>query len=138
MVTTAIVASCFIAKATYSYSAETRYHLKPALKEEVRSLCDLQPRSFEYLFGENVNESLKLGKETYKPSENLVSTKSRNKVAGISLKTGFKRRPDHEARNKFSSRTQQSLNYQGRKKTHSLKTPQFQKKKNTHRKCKQV
>ena len=121
MASTAIVASCFI--------AETRYHLKPALKEEVRRLYDLQPTSFEYLFGENVNESLKLGKETYKLSQNLVSTKSRNKVAGISLKTGFKRRPDHEARNKFSSRTQQFLNYQGRKKTHSLKTPQFQKKK---------
>ena len=111
MISTAIVASSFIAKATRSYSAETRYHLKPALKEEVRSLCDLQPTSFEYIFGENVNESLKLGKETYKLSQNLVSTKSRNKIAGLSLRTGFKRRLDHEARNKFSSRTQQSLNY---------------------------
>ena len=57
-----------------------------------------------------MNESLKLAKENYKLSQNLVSTKSRNKAAGPSSRTGFKRRPDHEAGNSFSSRTQQSLN----------------------------
>ena len=128
MVSTAIDAISFMAKATHSLSAERRDHLKPALNEEVRRLCDLEPTtSSEYLFGENMNESLKLTKENYKLSQNLVSTKSRNKAAGPSSRTGFKRRPDHEAGNSFCSRTQQSLNYQGRKKTYSSRTPQFQK-----------
>ena len=35
----------------------------------------------------------------------MVSTKSRNKVAVPSSRTGFKRRPDHDPGNKFSSRT---------------------------------
>ena len=37
-------------------------------------LCDLEPTSSEYLFGENINESLKLGKENYKLSQNLTKT----------------------------------------------------------------
>ena len=56
----------FMAKATNSISAERRDHLKPAMNEEVRSLCDLEPTSSEYLFGENINESLKIAKENYK------------------------------------------------------------------------
>ena len=95
-----------MAKATHSLSAERTDRLKPALNEEVRSLCDLEPTSSEYLFGENMNESLKLAKENDKLSQNLVSTKSRNKVAGHSSRTGFKQRPDHEPGNSFSSRTQ--------------------------------
>ena len=54
-----------------------------------------------------MNESLKLAKENYKLSQNLVSTKSRNKAAGPSSRTGFKRGPDHEAGNSFCSRTKQ-------------------------------
>ena len=60
------------------------------MSKEVRSLCDLEPTSFEYLFGGNMNESLKLSKQNYKLPRNLVSKKSRNKAAG------FKRRPFHE------------------------------------------
>ena len=41
-----------------------------------------------------MNESLKLAKENYKMSHDLVSNKLRNKVAGPSSKTGFKQRPD--------------------------------------------
>ena len=90
-----------MAKATHSLSAEKRDRLKPALNEEVWSPRDLEPTSYEYLFGENMNESLKLAKENYKLSQNLVNTKSRNKIAGTSSRTGFKRRPDHEAENSF-------------------------------------
>ena len=100
---------------------------KKKKNEEVRSLCDLEPTSSGYLFGENVNESLKLAKENYKLSQNLVSTKSKNKVAGPASRAEFKRRPDHKAGNSFFSRTQQSLNYQGRKKTFSSRAPQLQK-----------
>ena len=90
----------FYAKATHSLSTERRECLKPALNEEVWSLCDLEPTSSDYLFGENMNESLKLA-IYYKLSQNLVSTKSRNKVAGPSSRAGFKRWPDHEAGNSF-------------------------------------
>ena len=127
VVSTAIDAISFMAKATHSLSTESKDHLKPALNAKVRSLCDLEPPSSEYCFGENMTESLKLAKENYKLSQNLVNTKSRNKVAGASSRAGFKRRPENEAGNSFSSRTQQSLNYQGRKKTYSSRTPQLQK-----------
>ena len=51
VVSTAIDAISFMAKATHSLSAERRDRLKPALNEEVRSICDLEPTSSEYLFG---------------------------------------------------------------------------------------
>ena len=127
VVSTAIDAISFMAKATHSLSTERRDRLKPVLNEEVRSLCDFEPTSFEYLFGENMNENLKLAKENYKLSQNSVSIKSRNKITGPSSRTGFKRRPDDESGKSFSSRTQQSLNYQGRKKEYSSRTPKFQK-----------
>ena len=70
MVSTAIVdAISFIEKTTDFLSAERRDRLKSALNEEVWSLCDLEPISSEYLFGENMNESLKLAKENYKLTE---------------------------------------------------------------------
>ena len=119
VISTAIDAISFMEKNTHSLSAERRDHLKPALNEEVGSLCDLEPTLSEYLFGENMNEGSMLVRENYKLSQNLASTKSRNKVAGPSSRTGFKRRPDHKARNSFSSTTQQSLNYQSRKNTYS-------------------
>ena len=107
-------------KATHIIFAKRRDRLKSALNEEVRSLRNLGRASFEYLFGENMNESLKLAKENYNISQNSVSTKSRNKVVGLSSKAGFKRRPDHESGNGFSFRNQQSLNYQGQKKIYYL------------------
>ena len=101
MVKTAIDAISFMAKGSHSFSAERRDRLKTAPNEEVRNLCDLELTSSEYLFGENMNESLKLAKENYKLSQNLVSTKSRNKAARPSSRIGFDRRPDHEAGNSF-------------------------------------
>ena len=62
-------------KATHSLSAERRDLFKPALNEEVRSLCDLETTSSEYLSGGNMNDGLKLAKENYKLTMNLVSTK---------------------------------------------------------------
>ena len=44
-----------MAKATHSLPEERRDRLKPALNEEVRSLCNLEPTSPEYLFGENMD-----------------------------------------------------------------------------------
>ena len=105
VVSTAIDVISFIAKAAHFLSAERIDGLKPSLNEELWSLCDLKPTPSEYLFGENMNGSLKLAKENYKLSQNFVSIKSRNKAAGPSPRTGFKRTPYHEAGNSFSSRT---------------------------------
>ena len=102
-------------KATHDFFAEKRDRLKLALNEKVQNPCDFERASFEYLFRENINESLKLAKGNYKMSQNFVSNKSRNKVAGPLSRIGFKRRPDHETGNSFSSRNQHFLNYQGRK-----------------------
>ena len=57
----------------------------------------------------------------------MLNTKPRNKVVGASSRAGFKRRPNQETGSNFSSRTQQSLNYQGRRKTYSSRASQFQK-----------
>ena len=114
-------------KATHFFSVERRDFLKPALNEEVRSLCDLEPTSSGNLFRKNINKSLKLAQENYKLSKNLVSTKSMKKVAEHSSRAGFKGRPDREAGNSFPSRSQKSLNYGGRKKTYSSRASQFQK-----------
>ena len=88
VVSTAIDAISFMAKATHSLFTKRKDRLKTVLNE-VTSLCDLEPTSSEYLFGENMNESLKLPKENYKLSQNLVSTKSRNKVADLCQGQGF-------------------------------------------------
>ena len=62
VVSTVIDATSFMEKATHSLSAERRDRLKSALNEEARNHCDLEPTSSEYLFGENMNENLKLAK----------------------------------------------------------------------------
>ena len=73
VVSTAIDVISFIAKAAHFLSAERIDRLKPSLNEELWSLCDLKPTPSEYLFGENMNGSLKLAKENYKLSQNFVS-----------------------------------------------------------------
>ena len=59
VVSTAIDAISFTAKATHSFSAERRDRLKPSLNEEIRNLCDLERTSFEYFFGDKMNQRLK-------------------------------------------------------------------------------
>ena len=80
-------------KATHTISVKRKDRLKPALYEEGLSLCDLEPTSSEYLFEENMNESLKFGKYQIKKQSSRTLPR-----------TGFKRRPDHEAGSSFSSR----------------------------------
>ena len=113
MVSTTTDVTSFMVKATDSLSAEKRDRLKPALYEEVRRLCDLEPTPPEYIFEENMNEILMLAKKNYKLSQDLVRTKSRNKVAGPLPWANFKRRRNYEAGDSFYFRTQQSLNYEG-------------------------
>ena len=81
---TSIDTISFMPKATHFIYAERNARLKPILNEEVQNPYCLESTSSEYHFGENMNESLKLAKENYKLSINLLSTKSRYKVAGPS------------------------------------------------------
>ena len=57
-------------------SAEKKDKLKPALNEDIRSLYDNDHTASDYLFGENISESLKLAKKNYKLAQNLGNSKS--------------------------------------------------------------
>ena len=70
-------------KTTDSLSAEKRDRLKPALYEEVRRLCDLEPASSEYIFGENMNAILMLAKKNLQ----IVTGLGKNKIKEQSSRT---------------------------------------------------
>ena len=103
-----------LGKASQLISAERKVKLKPALNVDIRSLHDSDHIRSDYLFGENILESLKLTKENYKLAQNLAKSKStpRHKSSGSSDGPGYKRRYDAEA----PSSTRASLGYQGRNK----------------------
>ena len=50
--------------------------LKPVLNEEFRGLCDKETTSSEYLFGENLVESIRETKENYRVSDSIINTTS--------------------------------------------------------------
>ena len=114
-----------LGKASQLISTERKDKLKPALNEDLRSLCDNDHTTSDYLFAENISESLKLAKENYKLAQNQANSKStpRHKLSGSSCRAGYKRRYDVEAPSSYSSRTSTSLNYQGRKKAFSSSKP---------------
>ena len=88
-----------LGKANQLISAESKVKLKPALNVGIRSLRDSDHIRADYLFGENILESLKLTKENYKLAQNLAKSKStpRHKSSGSSYRPGYKRRYDAEA-----------------------------------------
>ena len=53
-------------------SADCKERLKPALNED-RTLCDKETSDSKYLFGENLPESMKEAKESFRISNNLVN-----------------------------------------------------------------
>ena len=65
-----------LGKASQLISAERKVKLKPALNVDIRSLRDSDHIRSDYLFGENMLESLKLTKENYKLAQNLAESKS--------------------------------------------------------------
>ena len=70
-----IDAMTVLGKASQLIAAERKDKLKPALNEDIRSLCDNDHTASNYLFGENISESLKLAKENYKLAQNLANSK---------------------------------------------------------------
>ena len=88
-------------------SAETKDKLKPALNEDIRIFCDN-----DYLFGENISESLKLAKQNYKLAQNLTNSKStlRYKSSRSPYRAGYKRRYDGEVPSVISpARSEENL-----------------------------
>ena len=51
--------------------AECKEPLKPVLKEDIRTLCDKENSDSEDLFGENLLESMKEAKESFRISNSL-------------------------------------------------------------------
>ena len=59
-------------KAHKPISAERKECLKPVLNEDIRTLCDKETSDLKCLFGENLLESMKEAKESFRMSNNLV------------------------------------------------------------------
>ena len=55
-------------------SNEQKERLKPVLNEDIRDHCDKDTTSLEYLFGENLVESMREAKEYYRISNSIINT----------------------------------------------------------------
>ena len=99
-------------------SAERKERLKPVLNEDIRTLCDKETSDLKYLFGENLLESMKEAKESFRISNNLVNN-STPKLQKVSYKSGSKHSFGYTnggAGAKLSA--SHSLNFQDRKRNH--------------------
>ena len=71
-------------------SAERKERLKPVLNEDIRTLCDKETSDSKYLFGENLLESMKEAKESFRISNSLVNN-STSIFQKVSYQSGSKR-----------------------------------------------
>ena len=99
-------------------SAERKERLKPVVNEDIRTLCDKETSDSKYLFGENLLESMKEAKESFRISNSLVNNYT-PKLQKFSYQSGSKRffgYTNGGAGARFSA--SHSLNFQGRKRNH--------------------
>ena len=116
-----------LGKAVHMISTERKEKLRPALNEDIRSICDNDYTTSDYLFGDNISESIKIAKENFRLKQNLthnkISSNSKQKTSSSSYRTGHKQhrsdRYDTGASASYSSKA--SLNSQGRKKNYVSK-----------------
>ena len=107
-----------LGRAHKQISAERKERLKPVLNEDIRTLCDKETSDSKYLFGENLLESMKEAKESFRISNSLVNN-STSKFQKVSYQSGSKRSfgyTNSGAGARFSA--SHSLNFQGRKRNH--------------------
>ena len=64
-----------LGRAHKQISNERKERLKPVLNEDIRGLCNKETTS-EYLFGENLVESMRETKENYRISNSIINTTS--------------------------------------------------------------
>ena len=62
-----------LGRAHKQISSECKERLKPVLNEDIRTLCDKETSDSKYLFGENLLESMKKAKESFRISNSLVN-----------------------------------------------------------------
>ena len=108
-------------RAPKQISNERKQRLKPVLNEDIRGLCDKDTTSSEYLFGENLVESVREAKENYRISNSIINTTSsfwgKHRKIRHNSRIGSKRLFDHVESSTRGS-AGYSLNFQGRKKNH--------------------
>ena len=107
-----------LGRAHKQISAERKERLKPVLNEDIRTLCDKETSDSKYLFGENLLESMKEAKESFRISNSLVNNYT-PKLQKVSYQSGSKRSFGYTnggAGARFSA--SHSLNFQGRKRNH--------------------
>ena len=107
-----------LGRAHKQISAERKERLNPVLNEDIRTLCDKETSDSKYLFGENLLESMKEAKESFRISNSLVNN-STSKFQKVSYQSGSKRSfgyTNSGAGARFSA--SHSLNFQGRKRNH--------------------
>ena len=84
-----------LVRAHKQISNEQKESLKPALNEDIRGLCDKVTTSSEYLFGENLVESMREAKENYRISNSINNTNSsfggKHRKISHKSRTGSKR-----------------------------------------------
>ena len=99
-------------------AAERKERLKPVLNEDIRTLCDKETSDSKYIFGENLLETMKEAKESFRISNSLANN-STTKSQKVSYQSGSKRSfgyTNSGAGARFSA--SHSLNFQGCKRNH--------------------
>ena len=109
-------------KAHKQISAERKKRLRPVLNKD-RTLCDKETSDSKYFFGENLLESMKNAKESFRLSYSFVN-KSTTKFQSVSYQEGCKRSFGYSgAGTSFSA--SHSLNLQDRKRNHQHRGQSF-------------
>ena len=107
-----------LGRAHKQISAERKERLKRVLNKDIRTLCDKETSDSKYLFGENLLESMKEAKESFRISDGIVNNYT-PKLQKVSYQSDSKRSfryTNGSAGVRFSA--SHSLNFQGHKKNH--------------------
>ena len=107
-----------LGRAHKQISAERKERLKPVLNEDMRTLCDKKTSDSKYIFGENLLESVKEAKESFRIPNSLVINYT-PKFQKVSYQSGSKRSFGYTNGGsgvRFSAF--RFLNFQGRKRNH--------------------
>ena len=111
-------------RAQKQISNERKECLKPVLNQNIRGLCDKDTTSSEYLFGENLVESVREAKENYRISNSIINTTSsfgrKQRKISHNSRIGSKRLFDHGESSTRGS-AGHSLNFRAERKTTSTK-----------------
>ena len=112
---TLLILLLLIGRTEKQISAERKERLNPILNEDIRTLCDKEALDSKYLLGENLLESMKEAKESFRIL-NSRGSNSTTKFQKVSYRSGCKRSFGYTITGvavRFSA--SHSLNFQGRK-----------------------